>query len=221
MLGTRSGLWVPTLPLPVTTATPQPLFCARGPFKALWVPGKHSILELHPQLEHHILGAVLCGFGRVEGRTFPSVFSREQEPSDSLGKFGSKSLVLEETYMPPLCVSVIIIFLISETNKEPATLCSLETLWSPAVWMGLHLSHLMQAETRQHAEIRLTGYFFPVRLISAPGWLRRQSVCSVNLTLIEMNYLHVWQDAEKLLEYTLLGFYLFPLPAAKEGRQTE
>lgn len=159
LLGTRSGLWVPTLPLPVTTATPQPLFCARGPFKALWVPGKHSILELHPQLEHHILGAVLCGFGRVEGRTFPSVFSREQEPSDSLGKFGSKSLVLEETYMPPLCVSVIIIFLISETNKEPATLCSLETLWSPAVWMGLHLSHLMQAETRQHAEIRLTGYF--------------------------------------------------------------
>lgn len=36
-----------------------------------------------------------------------------------------------------------------------------------------------------------------------------------------MNYLHVWQDAEKLLEYTLLGFYLFSPPAAKEGRQTE
>lgn len=105
----RNGLWVHTLPLPVTTAFPQPLFCAMDPFKALCVPGKHSILELYSQPEYHILGAALCGFGRVEGRAFHSVFSRDRELSDSLDKFRRMSTALEETDVPPLCVSVIII----------------------------------------------------------------------------------------------------------------
>lgn len=35
-----------------------------------------------------------------------------------------------------------------------------------------------------------------------------------------MNYLHVWQDVEMLLESILLGFY-FISSAAQEGRQTD
>lgn len=106
----RTGLWVHTLPLSVTTAFPPPLFCAMDPFKALCVPGKHSILELHSQSENHIPRAALCGFGRVKEKAFPSVFSGERKLSDSLYKFGRMFTALEETYMPPLWVSVIIIF---------------------------------------------------------------------------------------------------------------
>lgn len=36
-----------------------------------------------------------------------------------------------------------------------------------------------------------------------------------------MNYFHVWQDAEMLLESILLGFYFIFFSVAQEGRQTE